>query len=69
MQAKDQPEQALRVLEVGRRLGMSPHSVRALIRNGHLPAFRVGPHLRVWPASLDGVIRSGETGKRSGEAA
>ena len=69
MQTRDRPETPLPVSEVARRLGLSPHSVRLLIKRGHLPGFKLGPHWRIWPATLDAALDAAERQARTDEAA
>ncbi len=47
------PQQLLTVFKVARRLGTSEELVRRLIRQGLLPAIRIGPQ---WRLELDDVM-------------
>ena len=50
---------ALRVYEVAEELGLSEKTVREAIRNGGLPAFRIGKIFLIAPENL-GRLRRGE---------
>jgi len=48
--------------EAAERLGVRLHRCYELIREGQLPAVRLGRQVRVDPAALEEFIRSGGTG-------
>ena len=58
-------KRALTVQEVARRLRVTEATVRNMIRDGRLRAFRTDPgqggHYRIWPEEVERFVREHET--------
>jgi|GEM_PF-5914736 len=54
------PDRLLTPREVGERLGFHEEAVRRWVRDGHLPAVRIGGRIRISPATLAAFTRPSE---------
>ena len=52
----DDRKGALTVKEVARELGCTPKTVRVHIRDGRIPSFRLGRHLRIHRSTVERII-------------
>ena len=55
--------EALTTGQVAKRVGVSPNTVRAWIKAGKLPAFRVGERLRVRTEDVGRMVADATNGK------
>ena len=52
------PETPLDIDEVAKRLGVSPGTVRTLVKEGELPAYRIRRQLRFMPSDVEAYFKA-----------
>ena len=60
-----EPTRVLDVQQAAEYLGMRPHSVTRAIREGQLPALKVGREYRLTTTAINQAIERGDIGSRS----
>lgn len=60
-------QQIIRLAEAARRLGVSQKTARTYIKNGALPAFRLGKDWFVYPGELEKTIEYLTVGNANGD--